>query len=160
MRRTATLLLSALALSLLPGCLIQDIHDQIVVSNEKLLAIDEGFAKVERANQLLEDLDAQLATLDSIDGNLTTINSRLDTLEGDLKAVSEHLASLRKTINNIDSTIPFLKLSGDDEEAQDALESGETPEDGTDPATAPTTEEDTQPPATQPASPPAEKPAE
>jgi len=56
------------------------------------------------------------------------MDTRLETLRSDLDEVSEHLASLRKTINNIDSTIPFLKISGDEED-----ETGE-PEDLGEPA--------------------------
>lgn len=131
------------AAAALPGCVVQDIHDQIALSNDKLQQIDDSFAKVERANEVLNKLDAQLnqlAQLESINGNLTAIDAKLGTIDGNLEsmdariaslekelaAVSEHLASLRKTINNIDSTIPFLKISGDDEETKDALET-ETP---------------------------------
>lgn len=131
------------AAAALPGCIVQDIHDQIALSNDKLQQIDDSFTKVERANELLNKLDAQLnqlAQLESINGNLTAIDAKLGTIDGNLEsmdariaslekelaAVSEHLASLRKTINNIDSTIPFLKISGDDEETKDALQT-ETP---------------------------------
>lgn len=126
-----------------PGCIVQDIHDQIALSNQKLTQIDESFAKVERANELLEKLETQLdstlgpidenmskirerlasidAKLEAMDGNMTTMDERIEAVKGDLQAVSAHLASLRKTINNIDSTIPFLKFSGDDEEEQAEL---------------------------------------
>lgn len=127
MRNRTPLLLFVTVLAL-PGCIVQDIHDQIALSNEKLQQIDESFAKVQRANELLEDLDKKLATLDSINANLTTVDSTLGTVEADLKAVSESLASLRATINNIDSTIPFLKFSGDEpsEETETEVESMET----------------------------------
>ncbi len=130
----------------LPGCIVQDIHDQIALSNQKLTQIDESFAKVERANELLEKLETQLdstlgpidenmskirerlasidAKLEAMDGNMTTMDERIEAVKGDLQAVSAHLASLRKTINNIDSTIPFLKFSGDDEEEQAELNEG------------------------------------
>lgn len=123
----------------LPGCIVQDIHDQIALSNEKLAQIDESFAKVERANELLNNLDAQLdqlaqleaiqanlsaisTKLGTIDGNLESMDARIASLETELVEVGEHLASLRRTINNIDSTIPFLKISGDGDEGKEALE--------------------------------------
>lgn len=130
----------------LQGCIVQDIHDQIMVSNERLAAIDENFAKVERANKLLASLETQLdevlvpvnenlglietrlasidAKLEAIDRNLGSMDTSIESVEADLKSVSASLASLRKTINNIDSTIPFLKFSGDDEEEQAELEGG------------------------------------
>lgn len=143
------------AFMLLPGCIVQDIHDQIALSNEKLEAIDENFAKVERANELLADLEKQLdrllppindnltlieAQLESIDAQLVQINANLasmdtsiEQVEADLKSVSESLTSLRRTISNIDSTIPFLKFSGDSDEPdpedsnQESTESTEQP---------------------------------
>ncbi len=36
--------------------------------------------------------------------------------------MDEHLASLRKTISNIDSTIPFLGLGGSDDEEEEIAE--------------------------------------
>ena len=135
-RTAITIFLSATP-AVLSGCIVQDIHDQIALSNEKLERIDESFAKVERANVLLEQLDTRLdatlppinenltridARLATIDTNLESMDSRLDTLRADLEQVSAHLASLRKTINNIDSTIPFLSFSGDDDEEKEQLE--------------------------------------
>lgn len=134
----------------LPGCIVRDIHDQIALSNQKLTQIDESFAKVERANELLERLEAQLdatlgpidenmskirerlasidAKLEAMDSNMVSMDERMVAVQADLEAVSGHLASLRKTINNIDSTIPFLKISGDDEEEKAGLDGAvETP---------------------------------
>ncbi len=143
-QKALTTMLTLILLALMPGCIVQDIHDQIALSNQKLTQIDESFAKVERANELLEKLETQLdstlgpidenmskirerlasidAKLEAMDGNMTTMDERIEAVKGDLQAVSAHLASLRKTINNIDSTIPFLKFSGDDEEEQAELE--------------------------------------
>jgi len=120
-------LLSVTLAAMLPGCIVQDIHDQIALSNEKLQQIDESFEKVERANAALAKLDVQLErlkTLDTIDTNLDLMNAQIGTLQADLSAVSEHLASLRQTINNIDSTIPFLKFSGDEEAGVSEDEAG------------------------------------
>ena len=126
----------------MPGCIVQDIHDQMALSNEKLEAINTSFAKVEEANALLTRLDGQLASLKSIEENLGSIDERLGgvnvelasmderlaTLQASLSQVDAHLASLRRTINNIDSTIPFLKISGDGEEEAESLEGAARPE--------------------------------
>lgn len=114
----------------LPGCIVQDIHDQIESSNERLAMINRTIEQIERTNTLLTTIEKSLSSIDtrleSIDKNLGSVDTRLSTLQVILDAVTEHLASLRRTINNIDSTIPFLKLSGDDPEEQEALESGKT----------------------------------
>lgn len=123
----------------LPGCIVQDIHDQIEHSNQQLGSINDSFAKVEKANELLAALDERLESLESIEQNLALIDEklagvnteldsmdeRLATLQGSLDEVDGHLASLRRTINNIDSTIPFLTISGDDEAEAQALENPE-----------------------------------
>jgi len=153
--------LFVLGVVFIPGCIVQDIHDQIALSNEKLTQIDESFAKVERANELLEQLEKQLdstlgpidenmskirerlasidAKLEAMDTNMVSMDERMVAVNADLQAVSAHLASLRKTINNLDSTIPFLKFSGDDEEAKAGLEGGGEPK--ADPAVEPVGEE-------------------
>lgn len=145
-KRTQFLLTAIGALLILPGCIVQDIHDQIALSNEKLEAIDANFAEVQRANELLASLQKQLdevlvpvsenlsliearlasidAKLEAINHNLGSMETSIETVEADLKSVSESLVSLRQTINNIDSTIPFLNFSGDtDEEETDSAES-------------------------------------
>lgn len=95
-------LLFTLCLLALPGCIVQDIHDQIALSNENLAQIKVQMSDIER--------------------RLEGVNERVDALQHRLDETNTHLESLRRTINNIDSTIPFLKLSGDDEEEKAALD--------------------------------------
>lgn len=158
-KRITSILGAIGATLLLQGCIVQDIHDQIALSNEKLAAIDENFAKVERANELLADLEKQLdrllppindnltlieAQLESIDAQLVQINANLasmdtsiEQVEADLKSVSESLTSLRKTISNIDSTIPFLNFSGDTDEPDPEATNEENTESTEQPAPEP-----------------------
>lgn len=110
------LVLFVLCLPVLSGCIVQDIHDQIAMSNQQLTGINDQLASID---ENLTSIDAKLA---AIDGNLATVDGRMASLQGVLDAITEHLASLRRTINNIDSTIPFLRLSGDDDEAKEGLE--------------------------------------
>jgi len=120
--------LFALALGLpLGGCVVDEINEGIATSNEN----------VQRTNQDLEVVTQRMAEIDQklagINTELDEINSQLAILvsiDASLKKLDVHLASLRKTINNIDSTIPFLKLSGDDEEDKDELEAGDQEEAG------------------------------
>lgn len=126
-RLTPLLLLPALLAA--PGCIIDDIHEGIVLANHNLTSINDSFAEVERANELLAELNEKLVTLDSVNERLASIDALLvqledavDGVEPPLAEIEVHLASLRRTINNIDSTIPFLSVSGDDEDEQEALE--------------------------------------
>jgi len=65
------------------------------------------------------------------------VDTDLDSIAVTLTALDKHLASLRRTLSNIDSTIPFLKLA-DDEEVEDTPEAGagasETPAGDAEPA--------------------------
>lgn len=119
------------------GCVVWDIKDGIEASNTNLERIQTQLETIDRdiarVNQNLDQLETRLdpmgATLASMDTQLKDLQTRLDATNG-------HLESLRKTINNIDSTIPFLNFSGDDEAEQEALEEGESKkieeEDGSD----------------------------
>lgn len=131
----------------LTGCIVQDIYDQIELSNQQLGSISETLTKIERTNTLLASIEFELDSIDgklaTIDQNLGSVNTRMADLQVVLDAVSEHLASLRKTINNIDSTIPFLKLSGDNDEEKATLEDG-TAQPATDPVTDLGTDPDTE----------------
>ena len=121
--KSVLLCISLICTLTLPGCIVQDIHDQIALSNENLTQIGDQ----------LEEIDDNLL---AVEGTLSSMDEQLAALQTQLDATNAHLASLRKTINNIDSTIPFLKISGDDEEAQAELEGTEsvpTPVPTTDP---------------------------
>ncbi|MFG0283821.1 MAG: hypothetical protein ACF8R7_05315 [Phycisphaerales bacterium JB039] len=103
------------------GCIIWDTYDQVVYANESLVKANEGLdranesldtineevlGEIRRTNELLVELKGQLEVMQSIDTSL--------------KNLDKHLASLRKTIENIDSTIPFLKLSEPEPEEEEA----------------------------------------
>lgn len=131
MRLTASLALVALTPTL-SGCIVWDINNNLTAINNQLTNVD---------NQLT-NVDSQLSRVDEqltrVDGELTTINQQLTDLRSDLEPlpqlskldeleainaslgpIEKHLASLRRTIANINSTIPFLKISddtGDEEE--------------------------------------------
>lgn len=139
------------AAGIMPGCVITDINDGIVLANTNLESINASFEQVEKANEQLASIGSNLdrldervvalqARMDSVDERLTTlgvslesVDSGLGTTKGQLDQVEVHLASLRKTINNIDSVVPFLRISGDDKEDKDALNADAEP-------TAPATE--------------------
>ncbi|MEO1278067.1 MAG: hypothetical protein AAFV77_03830 [Planctomycetota bacterium] len=107
-RLAATLSLPLLAIPT-TGCVAWEIRDEMRQVNASLEdvkvqlgTVNDGLAKLERTNTLLADLDMKLTTLDTVNASLSSVDA--------------HLASLRNTLNNIDSTIPFLSISGDDED--------------------------------------------
>ncbi len=136
-RLLAVLTLSTL-LAHMSGCLAYEVRNELRQINTsledvklKLNSVNDGLLKLERTNTLLSDLDIKLTSLETTNASLASIDA--------------HLASLRRTLNNIDSTIPFLKVSGDDKdstvetaEEKPAREAGEQPAEPTpEPAPAP-----------------------
>lgn len=128
--RSAVLLcITGSSLGVLPGCLVQDIHDEMVTTNERLVDIDGALDEVARVNERLATIDAKLQEIES---DLTRVEGHLAKVEPSLSSTNEHLASLRQTISNIDSTIPFLSISGDEEDAE--ADEGESPPEGAPPS--------------------------
>ncbi|MEO1008204.1 MAG: hypothetical protein AAFX79_06535 [Planctomycetota bacterium] len=135
------------------GCIAWEIRDELTRINASM---DDIKAQLDTANQGLSALERTNSTLAELDTKLET----LKTTNASLASIDTHLASLRKTLKNIDSTIPFLKVSGDDSdeeimtaEEKAAAEAGTQPPPA-DPAIA-------EPAPTDPASatpPPAEDP--
>lgn len=105
-------------LLVMPGCVVWDINDGILASNDNLVRIEDELQSID------EGLSGTNENLETVESRLASMDEQLKSLQTQLDATNAHLESLRKTINNIDSTIPFLNLSGDDEEEQEALEAG------------------------------------
>lgn len=108
-------LLCLAAFLLLPGCIVQDIHDRM---EETSLAMTQANANLVRVTQELETanrvLDSRLAQIDLTNQHLQATQDRLailESIDASLKALDVHLASLRRTLDNIDSTVPFLDLA-------------------------------------------------
>jgi len=145
----------------MPGCVVFEIRDELKRANENLATantqlmvanteLDIANAKLLEANarlaeanqdltvvnghlattiQKLEGTNGQIATLQS--KHLTNLDTRLDPLGKSLSDVEVHLGSLRKTLDNIDSMIPFINLAdpGPDDSAE-PNPAGSTPETG------------------------------
>lgn len=112
----------------LPGCVVQDIHDELQGANQRLGRVELALEEIERTNEELVSLQLRLATLErmaSIDQSLTSMDTQLESIQGSLVKLDDHLASLRRTISNIDSTIPFLRISGDRDEPETPPETHE-----------------------------------
>ncbi|MHC5113913.1 MAG: hypothetical protein ACYTGP_05740 [Planctomycetota bacterium] len=115
-------ILALLAATLLPGCVFADIEKELASANTKmenandrLDQIETSLEEIKRTNELLDDVEPQLEGLTKLD-HLEKLET-LQSIDASLKRLDEHLASLRETIHNIDSTIPFLTISADDDEA-------------------------------------------
>lgn len=94
------------ALLMMPGCIAWQIRDELRRTNDTL----------EHIQHQLDEVDSKMDYVDTTNQILT------DMQETSLKHLDEHLASLRKTISNIDSTIPFLKISDDPPEDEPGTE--------------------------------------
>ncbi len=121
-------------IALLPGCIVQEIRDEIKGVNAKLVTVDAGLnatnAQLEQINQRLtgvgggldatnvklKDVESGLGRIDATNQSLGSVQERLALLasiEKSLTHLDAHLAALRKTIGKLDSAIPFLDLGGD-----------------------------------------------
>jgi hypothetical protein len=133
---------TALILLTLPGCIVRDIRDEMVTSNQSIADTNrllQGIREdVDRTNEILSSLEGRL------DRQFEQLQ-RLESVDGSLTAIDAHLASLRKTLENIDSTIPLLSFADSSED--EATTQPETP-----PATSPAS------PSTAAASQPAKNP--
>lgn len=136
-RLAALLALTAPATGL-TGCVFDDIHEELVTINQNmeetqvilrgasdtLDTVQTQLDQVQRTNDLLVQLQAGLGTEDLAATRAENSHSIIGTMERideSLAKMDQHLASLRKTISNIDSTIPFLGLGGGDDEEEEAL---------------------------------------
>lgn len=121
MQRTfALIVIAALSLPWLGGCVVWEIRDGIRESNTQLVEVkstlDTVNERLDNVNSRLDKVDVGLGRLDDTNLSLTDMKERLILLrsvEESLRHVDAHLASLRKTIGAIDSAIPFLDLGGD-----------------------------------------------
>lgn len=126
--------LATASLTATPGCVVQDIYDELSATNASLARVESALEGVDTTNAELDRLQVRLETLEriqSIDASLSSIDGQLKPMLEELDALDQHLASLRRTINNIDSTIPFLKVSGDDEAEAETLAENAEAEGGT-----------------------------
>ena len=150
------------------GRILDQTNTHLDTTNATLAAVRDQLDAVNRTNDLLLDLQFGLGT--GSKGDTEVIEKRksvldtLNTIDTSLGKLDHHLASLRRTLENIDSTIPFIGFADPaDEEEEGVLEGegAETPPDAEAPPDAETpAPEGAAPPAAPPASPPAEKPAE
>ncbi len=121
--RIAALAALTVSMPLLQGCIVRDIRDQMTLINERMYSIDRQLDQLADTNTAIENAVVQTASVDSRIGDVEERLAILESIDTSLKNLDVHLASLRDTISNIDATIPFLSLSGgDDEEGEDAEE--------------------------------------
>ncbi len=113
----------------LPGCIANEIRDNLMQVNESLTRTNATLDLV------ISELGLRLKRLEGMDASLVSIDGELDQIQVSLVRLDDHMVSLRRTLQNIDKTIPFLKLA-DDETVEDRPEEGtaETDQKGEPPA--------------------------
>ncbi|MHC5027668.1 MAG: hypothetical protein ACYTGR_13015 [Planctomycetota bacterium] len=118
----------------LTGCVVTEIHDEMVTTNDRLSTIEQQLELIAEANVLLDDGNQRLGSVYERLNRMESIDATLTSIDASLQALDEHLASLRTTIENIDGSIPFLKFSDGPKDKQDQAESpGTTAQVGSDP---------------------------
>jgi hypothetical protein len=117
-------LIAAMALCSLPGCVVWEIRDEMRGANAHLTEVKQTLDTVNSslaaANQALADANARL---DEVDVGLARIDktnielerlAMLSSIDESLGRLDTHLASVRKTIGAIDTMIPFFDLGADE----------------------------------------------
>jgi prefoldin subunit 5 len=132
------------------GCVFDKIHEELVAingnmeetqgilreANATLDEVHQQLNEVQKTNELLVQLQAGLGTEEAADTreeNRMSIIGTMESIDRSLGKMDQHMTALRKTISNIDSTIPFLKLSSDDD-VKEAEAPGEGQDVGTETA--------------------------
>ncbi|MDX2132544.1 MAG: hypothetical protein SFY69_10890 [Planctomycetota bacterium] len=127
--RTSILLVLAMCVAVLPGCVAWEIRDEIRganakldsvqstlgQTNERLNSVEDKLTRLETTNALLGNVEQGLGRIDSTNSSLSTLEQQLAVLNSintSLQRLDSHLASLRGTIGRIDSVMPFLDLGG------------------------------------------------
>jgi uncharacterized protein YoxC len=125
------ILLVVPVLTILPGCVVWEIRDELRTANAKLGEVDDSLTKIDRTNdsivktnealdhtnKIIADVEQGLKRIDTTNSSLDGLDKQLSLLrsiESSLTRLDQHLASLRRTIGRIDSAIPFLGLGGDE----------------------------------------------
>lgn len=97
----------------LPGCIVWDIRDEMKNANTQLTEVRSGLAKLDDTNQRLDHTIANLDRTNALVNNVETQLAVLNTINTSLSRLDQHLAALRRTIGKLDSVIPFLDLGSE-----------------------------------------------
>lgn len=127
--RTLAVILAALSI---PGCVIQEMHDDLAATRvgveriaELTPALLQTNASIEMSNAQLERLYGELAkthrSLELVLSRLDSTNAylqesvdqlrHLDPMMVSLRNLDESLVALRRIVQNIDTAVPLLNLS-------------------------------------------------
>jgi septal ring factor EnvC (AmiA/AmiB activator) len=101
------------------GCVVRDIRDGMVLSNENLSRIDTRLRSVDEKlgsvqtelGTLQTRLDDTRADLASLRDELGGTNERLAAVQRELSDTNVHLGCVRQTIHRLDESVPFLNLA-------------------------------------------------
>lgn len=133
------ILLAALLLPLLQGCVVWDIRNEMRATNAKLADVkttldaanvgldkantrlddvETGLKRLDRTNDLIGGVEQGMTRIDKTNTSLDTLQKQLDMLaaiEKSLTRLDAHLTAVRKALGSINSMIPFLDLGGGDD---------------------------------------------
>jgi hypothetical protein len=113
-------------LALLPGCVVQEIRDEMKATNAQLDTVKSQLDRVDSSlatanaglastNSRLDRVEQGLSRIDNTNSSLATLERdlmRLGSIDTSLTRLDAHLAAVRKTIGSINSMIPFFDIGG------------------------------------------------
>lgn len=99
-----------LAIAPMPGCVVWEIRDEMRAANASM---QEVRRQIDHTSGLIAQVHGRLDQTNTL---VTGVDRRLhrlevlDSIQASLAAVDEHLASLRRTIDNVDRAVPFMDV--------------------------------------------------
>ncbi len=127
--RFLAILLTLAATSLLPGCIVGEMRDdlkstRVGVQNLSDLVpqLKESNAALLKANAQLEQANSRLEVSNAKLTESVKLLQALEPMKTSLREVNESLASLRKMMENIDRAIPFINITAGTPPADSALQ--------------------------------------
>ncbi|MDX2148150.1 MAG: hypothetical protein SFZ23_11580 [Planctomycetota bacterium] len=87
-------------------------------ANERLEYVEASLVRLDRTNELVDNVDAKLLTTNDSLGDTNAVlgtlrGQQLPTVTNSMTRLDAHLASLRKSLESLSDTVPFLDFGGD-----------------------------------------------
>lgn len=132
------------------GCVVGRIDRNLAETTQAVRTIAPIVPALERTNQLMAETNARLddtqraladmrARLERLEGVVVRVDQRLtamDPIERSLGRIDQHLAALRKSMENVDRAVPLMDVTEGTAPVESATPPGRRPGDP-DPATRP-----------------------
>ena len=113
--RLAALGASTLAVCALPGCIVGDIHDEMVRSNDQLLRSNDQLVTLNETLRKLEAIDAKLQMVDdrlaAVDKSLERVDTSLDRVDTSIADGEDKLVRLTTAAGATNDKMAIIETS-------------------------------------------------